>query len=130
MQRPAPPLTFRTGGYWRSGADGILRIARCQACGLYMHPPQPLCCRCYKSDIAFSPVSGRGTVHSYTINRYQWNKGMPPPYVIAEIELPEQAGLRILSSVINIDPEAVVIGMPVQVAFEQVEDTWIPLFHP
>ena len=130
LQRPEPPITVRTGEYWRSGADGRLRIARCQGCGWRLHPPRPLCPKCRGRDIRFEPVSGRGTVYSYTINRYAWFPGMPPPYVIAEVELEEQAGLKITTGIVGCAPEAVRIGMAVSVAFEQVGETWIPVFRP
>ena len=53
---------------------------------------------------------------------------MPPPYVIAEVELAEQPGLRLLTSVVGCDE--VTIGMPVRVRFEQAGDAWIPVFGP
>lgn len=129
MQRSAPLLTDRAREYWLSGQSGVLRIARCQSCGWRLHPPRPLCPRCHGDDIRFDPVSGRGTVYSCTINRYRWSGGMVPPYVLAEIELEEQAGLLILSNVAGCAPEAVRIGMPVTVAFDHVEDVWIPVFE-
>jgi uncharacterized OB-fold protein len=130
MQRVAPPLTTRTGDFWRSGTDGVLRIAHCRACGLYMHPPQPLCARCHSTDVGFDPVSGQGRVYSFTINRYQWKPGMPPPYVIADVELAEQSGLMVQTNIVGVTPEEVAIGMTVTVEFEQAEDTWIPVFRP
>ena len=130
MERVAPPLTDRTAEYWRSGADGVLRIARCQSCGWYLHPPQPACPKCHGSTIRFEPVSGRGSVYAWTINRYQWNPGMPPPYVLAEVELAEQAGLRILTNIVDCDIDAVRTGMPVTVRFERAEEAWIPVFGP
>ena len=130
FERPEPPLTERTGAYWRSGADSRLRIAQCQACQWRLHPPRPVCPRCRGRDISFEPVSGRGVVHSYTINRYAWFPGMPPPYVIAEIELEEQAGLRITSNIVGCDSDTVRIGMPVGVEFDHVGETWIPVFRP
>jgi uncharacterized OB-fold protein len=128
MKRPAPPITERTGDYWRSGADGILRIARCQSCNWYLHPPKPICGKCWGRDIQFEPVSGNGTVYTLTVNRYQWNPGMPPPYVIAEVELPEQVGLRITSNIIGCEIDAVKIGLSVTVTFDHVGETWIPVF--
>jgi uncharacterized OB-fold protein len=130
MDRPAPPLTARTAAYWRSGADGVLRIARCGACRAYTHPPQPVCPHCRAPDMAFAPVSGKGTVHSFTINRYQWTPALEPPYVLAEVELPERSGLRILSAIVDCPVEAVHIGMPVTVRFEPADDAWIPVFRP
>ncbi len=130
MERPAPPLTERTGDYWRSGADGVLRIARCQACGFRLHPPRPVCPKCRGREIAFEPVSGKGEIWSWTVNRYQWSPGMTPPYVIAEVELVEQKGLRILSNIVDCEIDQVRIGMPVTVAFDHVDEAYIPVFRP
>ena len=130
MERTAPPITERTGAFWLSGADGVLRIARCQDCGRYQHPPPPTCPACRGSNLVLEPVSGRGTVHSWTINRYQWSPGMPPPYVLAEVELEEQAGLRLLTNIVGCDIEAVRIGMPVTVIFEPAGEAFVPVFTP
>jgi uncharacterized OB-fold protein len=130
FQRPEPPLTERTGQYWRSGADGRLRLATCQDCGWRLHPPRPVCPKCRGRDISFEPVSGRGVVYSWTINQYAWFPGMPPPYVVADVELEEQEGLRIMTNIVGGAPEAVRIGMPVSVEFDHVGETWIPVFRP
>jgi len=130
MKRIAPTLTARAGDYWRSGADGKLRICHCQDCGRYMHPPQPLCPKCYGKNVKFDPVSGKGTVYSFTINRYQWQANFPPPYVIAEVELVEQEGLKIMTNIVNVAPEKVTVGMPVSVLFDHVEEAYIPVFQP
>ena len=116
--------------YWRSGADGVLSIARCQACGFRLHPPRPVCPRCRGREIAFEPVSGKGEIWSWTINRYQWSPGMGPPYVIAEVELVEQKGLRILSNIVDCEIDQVRIGLPVTVAFDHVGEAYIPVFRP
>jgi uncharacterized OB-fold protein len=79
-------------------------------------------------DIQFEPVSGRGRVHSWTVNRYAFNPDMPPPYILAEVELEEQRNLLLLSNLVGIDPALVRFGMPVQVEFDHVDDTWIPVF--
>ena len=84
-------------------------------------------------------MAGTGTVYSFTVNRYQWTPALRPPYVIAEVELDEQPGLRLLTSVVDCDE--VTIGMPVRVRFEPASEapdakapdtsgTWIPVFAP
>src|SRR5262249_48632578 len=105
MTRPSPRITDRTVEFWTGGADGELRIARCQECGWYMHPPLPLCPSCRGRDVRPEAVSGRGTVWSWTLNRYQFAPGMAPPYVVAIVELVEQAGLRLLTNVVGCEPE-------------------------
>lgn len=127
-QRTAPEISVRTAAFWTGGAVGELRIAHCRACGLWLHPPQPACRRCRSRDIEPEPVSGRGTIYSFTISRRSWSPGLEAPYVIAEIELEEQPGLRLLSSVV--DCEAIRIGLPVRVRFERAGEAWIPVFAP
>ena len=130
MERPAPIFNERTAGYWHAGAEGVLRIARCQSCGWYLHPPMPACPRCHGDQVRFEPVSGRGTIYSFTVNRYQWTPGMIPPYVLAEVELDEQQGLRVLCNIIATAVDAVAIGMAVTVDFDRAGEAWIPVFRP
>jgi uncharacterized OB-fold protein len=127
-ERPSPVITDRTAAFWTGGASGRLLIARCQACGWWLHPPLPVCRRCRGRDIAPQAVSGRATLWSYTVNRYPWAPALTPPYLIAEVELEERAGLRLMTSIVDCDQ--VTIGMALQVRFEQAGDAWVPVFGP
>ena len=129
-------ITERTAAFWRGGTVGELRIQRCQNCRWWLHPPLPMCPRCHGLELEPEAVAGTGTVYSFTVNRYQWTPSLEPPYVIAEVELDEQPGLRLLTSVVGTD--TVTIGMPVRVRFEPAvggtdtgaADTWVPVFAP
>ena len=79
--------------------------------------------------MAPAPVSGRGAVKTFTVNHQAWLPGLDAPFVFAAIELAEQAELYVLSNVLAA-PEAVRIGLPVAVCFEQRDDVWLPLFRP
>jgi uncharacterized OB-fold protein len=87
-----------------------------------------VCRWCRSRDIVPEATSGRGTVWSFTVNRYPWSAAIRPPYVLAEVELEEQPGLRLLTSIV--DCPDVRIGMPVTVRFERAGDAWIPVFAP
>lgn len=76
------------------------------------------------------PVSGRGTVFTFTINRHPYNPAVPLPYVIAIVELVEQVGLRFTTDLVDVAVDEVYIGMPVVVTFEQAGEAWVPLFRP
>ncbi|MFT4124687.1 MAG: OB-fold domain-containing protein [Gordonia sp. (in: high G+C Gram-positive bacteria)] len=129
--RPLPQPTLRSAGFWSSGRDGILRIARCADCGRWAHPHPPMCPYCRGRDLTAQPVSGNAVVLGVTVNRQQWSPDLPPPYVIAIVGLDEDSGVRLTTNIINCDPDAVVVGMPVRVVFEQVDaDIWVPLFEP
>ena len=65
-------------------------------------------------------MSGRGVVHTYTVNHQPWYPGLDPPYVVAIVALPEQEGLRLTTNIVGCAPDDVRIGMPVRVTFERV----------
>jgi uncharacterized OB-fold protein len=127
-ERPVPIITEMTEPFWTGGASGRLLIAHCQACGHWMHPPLPVCRQCRGRDVRPEAVSGRGVVWSSTVNRYRWAAGIVPPYVLAEIELVEQPGLRLLSAIVGRDEVA--IGTEVTVRFERTGAAWAPVFAP
>ncbi|MDB5454244.1 MAG: Zn-ribbon OB-fold protein [Caulobacteraceae bacterium] len=127
--RLLPALTAENTDYWTGGRNGSLMIARCADCRLWIHPYSPICRRCLSQNIASEAVSGEATVASYTINHQAWTPGAEVPYVVAIVELPEQAALRIMTNIVNCPVDDVRIGDPVKVIFQHQEDVWIPLFE-
>ena len=132
--RILPRVTDRNRHYWTSGADGVLRVLRCQDDGTYVHPPAPRCPKCYGKHLEPEAVSGRATVLTYSINYQPWMPGPELPFVLAIVELVEQRGLRVTTNVVNCPVDDVRVDMPVQVTFEAHEDgdetVYIPLFEP
>ncbi|MFT4288410.1 thiolase C-terminal domain-containing protein [Nocardioides sp.] len=128
--RPLPQLTLANTGFWTGGADGLLRIARCEDCGAYTHPPLPRCRSCRGARMAMAPVSGRAVVAGFTVNHQQWLPGFPPPYVVAIVALEEDDGVRLTTNIVNCEPDEVRLGMAVRVTFEKAEDVYLPLFEP
>jgi uncharacterized OB-fold protein len=124
-----PELTPDTRQFWTSGRDGVLRINHCTPCDRYVHPPVPICPFCRGTDILAIPVSGRGTVYSFTVNYQQWTPEMLPPYVLAVIEIEEQRDVRITSNIIGCAIDDVQIGMPVSVEFEACGEVYLPVFR-
>lgn len=132
--RVLPAVTPANEHFWRGGADGELRILRCDDCGQWIHPPQPRCPICLSRSVVPRATSGTGTVLTYTVNHQSWYPGLDPPYVVAIVELAEQQGLRLTTQLVDVDPAEVDLGMPVRVVFEERPDgdgtVWIPLFEP
>jgi uncharacterized OB-fold protein len=128
--RHLPAITAENAFFWRAGEARVLRFMRCRSCGFYIHPPLPICRVCKSRDVQDEPVSGRGTVLTYTVNRHVWEAGLEAPYVIAIVELSEQRGLRLTTNIVNCQLDEVRIGMPVHVVFERYDDVWLPLFEP
>jgi hypothetical protein len=115
--------------YWTGGADGRLHMHHCGDCGLWVHPAAPRCRRCRGANVAPEPVSGRGRVATFTVNHKAWIPGSEP-YIIALVELTEQAGLFLTTNLVGIDGDDVTLGMEVELVFEVVDDIYYPLFRP
>ena len=131
--RMLPALDEHNRAFWTAGAEGQLMIARCTQCALWVSPPSADCPDCGGA-LAAKPVSGRGTVFTYTINYQPFNPAVPLPYVIAIVQLDEDPELRIASNIVDCEPDSVHVGMPVEVRFErqQVGDdtAFVPVFGP
>lgn len=127
--RLLPQLDPDNEFFWTSGREGVLRFLRCRGCGYYVHPPAPICPACLSRDVTPEAVSGRGTVHSFTVNHQPWD-GSTDPYVIALVELAEQPGLRLTTNLVGCDPAAVRVGMAVEAVFEDRDPVFVPLFRP
>lgn len=121
-ERPLPRPDDASQQYWQGCRDGELRMQRCTPCGHLRFPPRPMCPRCQSFECGWVPVSGRGTV-------YSWVVAHPPllpafvdlaPLVVLLVELEEGDDLRIVGNLLGEGPEDIAIGMPVEVAFEQV----------
>lgn len=132
--RILPLVTDANRHFWTGGEHGELRFLRCRACREYVHPPQPLCPRCYSRDLAPEAVSGRATVATFTVNHQAWMPGPELPYVVAIVEIVEQPSVRLTTNVVGCPPDDVRVDMPVRVVFEHHADpdgdVWIPLFEP
>ena len=127
---PLPHLDDENRFFWTAGAEGELRFLRCLDCRHYLHPPRPRCPRCRGENLAPESVSGRATLASFTVNHQPWVPGMEVPFVVAIVELPEQVGLRLTTNLVECAPEAVRIGMALEVVFAHYEDVWLPYFRP
>jgi hypothetical protein len=125
--RIPPPLTRASRPYWTSGASGRLRLLRDRRTGRWLSPFEeiPEGAEPHEED-----VSGKGVVFTFTVNHHRYHPDVPPPYVIAIVELNEQADLRVPTNLVNCDFDELRIGMPVRVRFEAAGEIHYPLFEP
>ncbi len=115
--------------FWTGGADGRLRFLACASCRQLVHPPAPRCPECLSDRLDPVTVSGRATVHSFTVNHQQWIPGSEP-YIVGLVAIAEQPDVRLMTNLIDCEPDDSLIGREVEVTFEQSEDVFVPLFRP
>jgi uncharacterized OB-fold protein len=111
-----------TAPFWEAASQGRLVIQRCQNCKRYHHPPLVVCTDCLSTDQRYEPVSGRGTISTFTIT---YDARQPAfeaiqPYTVAVVELAEQERLFMLSNIPGTPVEEIAIGLRVIVEFEEI----------
>src|SRR3954453_20711744 len=128
--RAKPKPTPETKHFWDGTKHGKLLLQRCGDTGKAYFPPGPFSpCTGTRNVTVFEP-SGRATPPSYVIH----HRPVPvftPPYAIAVVELEE--GPRMMTNITDCaqTPEALELDMPVEVAFEKLDDEiTLPLFRP
>lgn len=112
----APPVNLETQRFWDATARGVLLLPRCDACGFVIWYPRELCPECGANQVTWFEASGRGAIYSFTVTRKgqgSWRDASP--YVFAIVELEE--GPRVMTNVVDCDPEGLAIGDAVEVVF-------------
>ena len=121
---PIPKPDPLTAGYWKAAAERQLAIQQCVRCARFSHPPARICPGCQSVDFQWTNVSGRGQISHRTIipagmSRVQGFEGADA-FAIIVVELAEQDGLSVVANFRGGPAEAAVIGLSVEVMFEDL----------
>ena len=127
--RVLPRLDGENRFFWTGGADGKLRLLRCQDCAAFIHPPRPVCRQCLSENVAPEVVAGTGTVDTFTVNCQEWRPGLEVPYVIARVAIDGAPGVYLTTNIVGCSVDAVQIDDRVRVTFEQQGEIYLPLFE-
>jgi uncharacterized OB-fold protein len=127
LPRPSP----ESKPFWDACARHELHLQRCASCGQFWFPPANRCQHCWSDRFAWTPVSGRGEVHTFTVYHRAYAPELAErlPYIVAIVALEE--GPRLISNVADCEPSAVRVGMPVEVVFSDIsQDVSVHAFRP
>jgi uncharacterized OB-fold protein len=129
--KPAPVPDEFSAPYWQGANDGKLVLPRC-ANGHLSYPPAPTCPHCGSDDLTPTEVPGTGTLYSFTVVRQSADPAFADdlPYVVALVELDAQPGLRLLTNVVECDPDDLAVGMAVDACFELRRHQAVTQFRP
>lgn len=107
--------------YWEGIANGELRYQRCGACDTAVFYPRSICPNCGTPDPGWQVSAGDGVVYACSVIHRA-----PPAhkddvlYVVALIDLAE--GFRMMSRVVDCDPDSVAVGQSVCVVYRDDSD--------
>ena len=130
-KKPIPGVSFDTIKFWEALREHKLMLPKCPECGMVHIPPRPFCPKCLNFGVQWTELSGKGTVHTFSIVYQNGNPGFAEevPYVVGYVTHDE--GPQIMTNIVGCDPKDVRIGQRVEIVFEDVmPDLTMPKFKP
>lgn len=130
--KPVPVADELSAPFWNAARERRLVIQRCADCNYYNHPPRPFCDACLSQRLEFQPVSGRGTVYSFTVMHQRDVAGFEheAPFINIVVELEEQPMLMMVANLPITERDRVRVGAAAEVFFEErAADRIMPQFR-
>ena len=120
-------ITLRS--FFDEARAGRLTGIRCQKCGELAIPPKEFCPACHQRAWESVPLTGTGTISSFTVIRGPARDRAPEaPYAVAVVRLAE--GVSLLGPIVDIPIESLRMGLPVKFRPLQTEDQTVVGFGP
>ena len=112
--------------FWQCGEQGEVRMPACLCCGTFRWPAGPFCPSCRTQEVEWRPA-GQARIHTFTILPIsgEATKVRMPTLV----EFDEAPGVRLVSVLVDADPDAVAIGMPIVVDWLAASNGKVPVFR-
>ena len=117
---PLPDIEWEpTREFWAAAARSELVIPRCDACGRYAWYPRESCESCTGSSFTWTKMSGRGRLFAWTVVRHAFLPAFAEevPYVPGLVALDEDPAVRIVTRIVDCDPEQLRFDQFVRVVF-------------
>ena len=136
---PLPDTEWEpTREYWAGAARGELLIPRCDGCGAYTWYPRERCRACRGEVFTWTVMSGRGRLFSWAVvtRAFLPQFEAKVPFLPALVALEEDPGVRLVTEIVDCEPQDLRFDVPVRVVFRPLEfesiERWVmaPKFTP
>jgi uncharacterized OB-fold protein len=122
LPKPRPQPTPVSQRFWDALRAERIDLQRCDDCGRWVYYPRSRCPTCLSDRLTWTTVEGLGTVYTFTVAE---QATAPPfadevPQLLAVVELTE--GVRVSTTLVDVDPARVSVGMPVAPVFDHGDD--------
>jgi uncharacterized protein len=132
-----PPGSPTSDPFWAATRDHRYLVQWCTVCRTPIFYPREVCPTCLSGEsLGWRESSGRGTVYAVSVQHRPASPTMADrvPYAVALVDVDAGDGtstVRVMSNVVNCDPQAVRVGDPVTLTWETLSDGRnLPLFEP
>jgi uncharacterized OB-fold protein len=109
MPKPRPQPTPVSQPFWDALRDERVELQRCADCGRWVYYPRSRCPACLSDRLRWTVVDGSGTVYTFTVGE----QATAPPFA---------DGVRMSTTLVDVDPVDIAIGMPVAPVFDHGDD--------
>ena len=138
---PVPVPTMDDAAFWDHCAERQLHFQICAACQQPRHPPTPICSRCRSTRLQWVEAPDHATVFTFTVVHHPSHPAVIGhlPYVVAVVDFPQLAQVRLVTNVTDVDPAQMRIGLPVRLWWDRLADAdadatarpmYLPRFRP
>lgn len=125
-----------TAEFFAGAARGALVIPRCDSCGQWVWYPEPTCPACTAAGeddgtLTWQPTSGRGRLFSWAVVQRPFLPAFAEmiPFVTALVALEEAPEVRIVTYVVDADPDHLEDATPLEVTFRPLAFPTVPDRH-
>jgi uncharacterized OB-fold protein len=122
IPKPRPQPTPVSQPFWDALRAERVELQRCDECARWVYYPRSRCPGCLSERLTWTEVDGRGAVYTFTVAE---QATAPPfadevPQLLALVELTE--GVRVSTTLVDVDRDAIRVGMPVDPVFDHGDD--------
>jgi uncharacterized OB-fold protein len=135
--RLEPAASELTTTFWDATREHRYLVQWCAACSAPIFYPREVCPTCLSSaSLEWRESTGTGTVYAISVQHRPASSVMADrvPYTVALVEIDAGDGshtIRVMSNVVNCDPDSVNVGDQVTITWEPLSDGRnLPLFAP
>ena len=128
--KPLPRPTPTSQPFWDGLAANKIVIQHCADCATWVFYPRNRCSGCLSDKLEWREVSGDAVLYTFTLTRQPTSPHFADevPQKLAVVELAE--GVRLTSTLINIDEADVRIGIKLKPVFDKHDDVTLLRFEP
>ena len=136
---PEPVPTMDDAAFWDHCAERQLLFQSCAACEQPRHPPTPICWRCGSTRLQWVEAPEHATVFTFTVVHHPSHPAVIGhlPYVVAVVDFPQLAQVRLVTNVTDVAPAQVRVGLSVRLWWDRLADAdaaarpmYLPRFRP
>jgi len=127
--RPLPNIDDADRPFWQALRHGEVRVQRCKNCGVHRFPATRFCPHCRFDGFEWQAVAPTGVLETWCIFHRAYFEDLAVPYTVIQVRL--DCGVRLFSNPVEVETDALRIGMPVEAVFEDITaDITLLKFRP